>query len=107
MRELIPARRLLKELIEHMKLEGRFGSQVKSTVFEDNNGAISVANSPKLSPRTKHIATKFHFFKSHIGTKLGEVLLEKINTEEQTADIFTKGLPAVQFVYLRGKLHGW
>lgn len=107
MRELIPARRLLREVVQKLGLMGLVTSQVKSTVFEDNNGAISVARSPKITPRTKHIATKYHFFKSHIGTSSSDILIEKINTEEQTGDIFTKGLPPAQFVYLRKKMCGW
>ena len=107
MRELLPTRQLLKEVIVGLKLNGETNSHVKSTVFEDNNGAISVATSPKISPRTKHIACKYHFFKSHIGTTASQISLQKVNTEEQKADIFTKGLPHVTFKYLRKKMCGW
>ena len=42
-----------------------------STVFEDNNGALQLAQSPKISPRTKHIAVKYHFFRDKIGEDKG------------------------------------
>jgi hypothetical protein len=35
---------------------------VKCTVFEDNNGALDLATAPKMRPRTKHIAIKYHQF---------------------------------------------
>jgi hypothetical protein len=66
MRELIPLRRLLLEVFVAMKLSGMTGSVVKSIVFEDNNRAIATATAVKMTPRTKHIAVKYHFFKSHV-----------------------------------------
>ena len=35
---------------------------VTCRVFEDNVGALELANNPKLRPRTKHIAVQFHHF---------------------------------------------
>ncbi len=66
MRELIPLRRLLLEIATAMELPEIKDSVVKSTVFEDNNGALTTATAVKMSPRTKHIGVKYHFFKSHI-----------------------------------------
>ena len=84
---------------------------MKSTVFEDNSGCISTAMSPKLSPRTKHIAVKWHLFKSHISDNTEgcerPVILEKIASEYQIADIFTKGLGVTKFQTLRLLLCGW
>jgi hypothetical protein len=70
MQELIPLRRLLSEFITAMKLP-----VIKSTVFEDNNGAISIATAVKMTPRTKYIAVKYHFFKSQ-STSMLEPMLE-------------------------------
>jgi hypothetical protein len=106
MRELIPLRRLLLEIVTVMKLTGVQGSLIKSTVFEDNNGAISTATAVKMTPRTKHIAVKYHFFKSHICEGSG-ISLEKIDTNLQKADIFTKGLSPVKFAEIRRLLCGW
>ena len=83
---------------------------LKSTVFEDNNGCLSLAKAPKLTPRTKHIAVKYHFFKSHIdttGTSTDGIHIVKIDTKEQKADIFTKGLGADDYTSIRGLLMGW
>jgi hypothetical protein len=48
-------------------------------MFEDNNGAIATATAVKMTPRTKHIAVKYHFFKSHIDAGTG-ISLSKIDT---------------------------
>ena len=61
MRELLPMRELLQEVGEQLKLDFAKPSQMHSTVFEDNNGAMGLATSPKIMPQTKHIAIKYHF----------------------------------------------
>ena len=87
------------------------GAKIKSTAFEDNMGCIHTAKSKKISPRTKHIATHVHFFRSHIYDKDtnpdGDVFLEKIDTAVHPADQFTKPLGPEQFVKLRKILCGW
>jgi hypothetical protein len=106
MRELIPARRLLAEISEKMRLQGDSPVLIKSTVFEDNNGAISTAKAVKMTPRTKHIAVKYFFFKSQIGPGTG-IELVKIDTPLQKADIFTKGMAPEKFTAMRKLLCGW
>jgi hypothetical protein len=106
MRELIPLRRLLLEIVTAMELPGINNSIIKSTVFEDNNGAITTATAVKMSPRTKHIGVKYHFFKSHVNEKTG-ISLSKIDTNLQKADIFTKGLSPQKFADIRKLLCGW
>jgi hypothetical protein len=65
-------------------------------VFEDNNGALELATAPKMRPRTKHIAIKYHHFRSSVDS--GAVL---IDTKNQIADIFTKVLARIDFERLR------
>ena len=59
----------------------------------------------KFSPRTKHIAIKYHHFLKYVDQEVAQI--ESINTKEQTADIFTKPIDDGLFVYLRSKLCGW
>ena len=66
MRDLLPMRELLKEVMSNMKLNHNQTTTINSTVFEDNNGAISLALSPNISPKTRHIAIKYHFFRSKL-----------------------------------------
>lgn len=89
-----------------MKLDFASPALVHSTIFEDNNGALGLATSPKLTPRTKHIGIKYHWFKSHIGEDQG-IHIKKIESDRQKADIFTKGLPAETFRKIRLILMGW
>ena len=110
MRELLPLRRLLKEIVAELAMDVP-DCQLHSKVFEDNNGALGLATSPKLTPRTKHIAVKYHFFRDHI-TQSGckgstGITIHKIDTKEQKADMFTKGLPAEVFEYIRSITMGW
>ena len=76
-----------------------------SELFEDNKGAEELARVPKIRPRTKHIAVKYHHFRSHVEN--GNIKVMRIGTKEQLADIFTKALPRDAFVYLRQQLLGW
>ena len=106
MREVLPMRALLHELGSKLHLPFHEVSQVRSTVFEDNKGCISLVNVPKMSPRNKYIALKYHFFRDNIGEDKG-IVAKYIPTAEQRADIFTKGLPPAQFAIIRKLLMGW
>jgi hypothetical protein len=106
MRELLPMRALLKELAEKLKMDLVSKSLVRSTVFEDNQGCLSMVNVPKMSTRNKYLSLKYHFFRSHIGESKG-IVAKHIRTTEQKADIFTKGLPPEQFRTIRKLLIGW
>ena len=75
------------------------------TVWEDNQSTIKVAEIPKFTPRTKHIALNYHHFRQFVSN--GTLMINPIDTLEQTADIFTKPLYQTKFDYLRKKLCGW
>ena len=76
-------------------------------VWEDNEAALKHAGTslPKMTPRTKHIGVKYHWFKSHV--KVGEIEIFQISTFNQKADIFTKGLNSTEFTHKRRLLIGW
>ena len=78
---------------------------VYSTAFEDNNGALILATTKKMTPRSKHIAIKYHHFKQAVFN--GFVKIVKVNSEKQLADIFTKGLGTIKFQANRLLLCGW
>jgi hypothetical protein len=59
-----------------------------------------------MSPRNKHIAIKYHHFRDNIGEEKG-IILSKIDTSLQKADILTKGLGAQIHVSIRTLLMGW
>ena len=115
MRELIAIREVLKEI--HINVLSKnaadpeystkhnFGSIPQSTVFEDNQACLKFASLPKMSPRTKHIAIPYHFFRSKV-TNL-EIKVTGVATHDQLADQFTKGLTQVMFERARLNLMGW
>jgi hypothetical protein len=104
LREVIPVIDLMKEINEIFPINIPT-PEIHCKVWEDNNGALALANGQKFSPRTKHIAIKYHHFRSHI--KNGTISVHPIDTKEQTADIFTKPLDQSLFIHLRRKLSGW
>ena len=104
MRETIPVMNLLKEVSGTISLhmpEPEFYCKV----FEDNQSCIKIATTNKFSPRTKHIALKYHHFRKYVDDKT--IRIFHIETREQTADIFTKPLDTTLFEHLRKKLNGW
>ena len=104
MREIIPFMTLLQEIDKIFPINTQ-KAEFHCKVFEDNNSCISLATSEKFSPRTKHIALKYHHFRRFVTEKL--IVILPIDTTEQLADIFTKPLDEALFQYLRGKQSGW
>ena len=79
-------------------------------LHEDNLSAIAMVESLKFTPRTKHIAIKYHHFHSRVNTsfnKLGDIKIEYISTKIQLADIFTEPLDGDNFFALHKMLCGW
>ena len=72
------------------------------TIYEDNNGYISIANNPTNHKKTKHIDVKYHFSREQVEKNV--IKLEYVPTGE-LADTFTKSLPAVKIIQLRERLN--
>ena len=104
MRDVIPMMNILEEFKQVLFIPD-IPPIVKCKVFEDNTSCIKVATAPSMTPRTKHIALKYHHFRSFV--KSGQIEIFSIGTTEQTADIFTKPLSGDLFLYLRKKMMGW
>ena len=75
-----------------------------STVYEYNNGYIIVAISPGMTSTSKRIDVKYHWFRQHTWK---EFMIWKTNSENQKANIFSKGLQSELFVNIRRFLWGW
>ena len=114
MREVLPLRELVRTMAIGLQLEGTVHTDFKVTVWEDNNGALTLANLDpgQQTPRSRHFDSKLHWFRSHL-TRDSEaqapnsILVLKISTEKQLADLFTKPLPREIFEKLRLMLLGW
>jgi hypothetical protein len=123
MRDLIPIREILKEVMtivfdkspsisyhSHSKaFDDTVGSTEhvipQSTVFEDNDACLKFARMPKLTPRTKHIGIPYHWFRTQVERL--EIHIERVDTKNQLADQFTKGLTMDAFRQARKSLMGW
>jgi hypothetical protein len=109
LRKTIPVQNLIKEINCIFDLPNPM-TDFCITLHEDNLYAIKMAESLKFTPRTKHIAIKYHHFCSQVDTsfnKSGDIKLKYISTKKQIADIFTKPVDAYSFFTLRKMLSGW
>ena len=82
--EAVWLKRILKDL----------GVPIKdpTPLYCDNLSSIHLARNPVFHARTKHIEVHYHFIRERV--QAGDVNLLHINTNLQTADIFTKALGA-------------
>ena len=106
-KDLFPVIDQVKELGAAVGLPVEEYTNLHTRVYEDNVGALTLAGlEPKrMTPRSKHYAIKYHWFRSQIGPR--KIKLLKIDTKHQLGDIFTKGLSREPFQRLRSMLMGW
>ena len=104
LRQVLPLMTLMKEIHTGIPMHISKPNFV-CKVHEDNHSYIKVAIGIKFSPRTKHIALKYHHFRSHV--KSGRVEIQYRPTEEQLANLLTKPLSNEAFFTLRYMLCGW
>ena len=60
-----------------------------STKYEDNDVPIIVVKIERMTPTPTHIYVKYHWFREH---DRKEIMIRKIESENQKVDILTKGL---------------
>ena len=65
------------------------------TLFEDNQGAIQMAQNPITNSSSKHIRVRYHFTREIVARQ--EIKIKRVSTEEQHADFLTKALPTSIF----------
>ena len=112
MREVLPFRDLIKVVADGVGLDKDCVTNFKTTVWEDNNGCLHLANMDpgQHTPRSKFYDCKVHWFRSHLKSSIDTptpITVLKIDTRDQLGDIFTKPLPLPTFEYLRKKMMGW
>ena len=79
-RSLITLKSLIKEVIDNLGIDSKNLMFVSSsTIYEDNNGAIVVTTSPRMTPTSNHIAVKYRCFRQLVGK---EFLIWKIDSEK-------------------------
>ena len=106
MHSVLPFLVVAKVLKSYIGLEDN-ETTFKVRVWEDNSACHTLANLEpgRTTPRTKHYAIKLHWFCSKL--EQNNIKIEKILTDQQRADIFTKGLQKNKFPAIRKLLCGW
>jgi hypothetical protein len=88
--------------IRKLEKELDIGHGQPTSIFEDNNGAISWAVHRRRTKENKHIDVKFFAVSDDV--EQGRITVKPIDTSENPADIFTKGLASVKFSKFRTML---
>lgn len=98
--EYIAACQAVKELVWIKQLVAELSSNqnIKAKFYMDNQSAIRLVKNPVFHKRTKHIDVQYHFIREKFQEDQFE--LEYINTDEQVADILTKGMNKSRHNYL-------
>jgi hypothetical protein len=60
-------------------------------LYIDIQSAMLIAKNPKFHNRTKHINVRHHFLQQQVDLKA--IILKYMPTNDQVADVLTKGLP--------------
>ena len=76
--------------LRHIQKELGVTNTGPTLIFEDNQGAISMAKNPVFHKRTKHVQIRYHFGREAV--EQGTITLEYCRTDDMLADSFTKGL---------------
>jgi hypothetical protein len=105
LREVLPLMRLIQELASAGFALATDTPKVHWKVFEDNSGAVEMARTPKMRPRTKHMNPKYHHFRDAVCR--GLVSIYQVCTHDQLADIISKPLAMDLFQKSRLAIMGW
>ena len=110
MRSLVHVRALMQEICTKFNLTCGDRISTISTVFEDNRAAkiLATTDPPRLTPRSKHLAVRYHWFRSHLGVKDGKgIVIEDVQSSLNKADFLTKALAQELHRKNRLAVSGW
>jgi hypothetical protein len=105
-RDLLPLQDLVKEVAAACGAEEGKNISIMSTIYEDNEPCkkLAMMELPRMTNRSKHIAVKYHWFRSRVNK---DWIVESISSIHQLADCFTKGLTQPEFERQRFSIMGW
>ena len=79
---------------------GDLGAKIKMSMIQSNSqSAIMLAKNLVFHAMTKHIEVKYHFKRYMLEDKI--MKLFKVHTNDNLANLLTKGLPPKSFAYCR------
>ena len=70
----------------------------------DNTGAVAISQDPAMKSGLKHVQRRHYFVRDMVEN--GEISVLKVDTAVNTADVFTKHLPAERHRELAAQLRG-
>jgi hypothetical protein len=73
-----------------------------TTVYEDNQSAVDLANAPHVTKRAKHINIRYHFTRQLVQSNI--VRMQYVASMHMTADLLTKYLGPKLFAIQRARL---
>ena len=73
-------------------------------LYYDSQSAIRLTENPMFHARTKHVEVHYHFIREKVLQE--EIELKHVRTENQAADLFTKGLSGNKFESFYHQLGG-
>ena len=88
----------LKIILEDLRIK----SDAPMRLYCDNKSAISIAHNPVQHDRTKHIEVDRHFIKEKLDS--GLICTSYVSSQDNLADILTKGLNSNNFERIVSKL---
>ena len=81
-----------------------FGSGDPTTIYSDNQGAITMGLHPSNKPATRHIDMRRHFLRQHV--ELKSVVTPYVRTDAMLADCMTKQTPRPTHAHHFGIIFG-
>lgn len=101
--ELVAASEGAREIVWLKRILGDLTTLVETPYLSvDNEAAVRLAYNPEFHKRTKHIRIRHFFVREQVTD--GNIVVKRVNTADQVADILTKGLAKPSFVRLREAL---
>jgi hypothetical protein len=92
--EYVAATHAAKEAAWLRRLKGELLTPISSPtiIYCDNQAALKLATDDNYRARTKHIDIRYHFIRQVVSA--GEIVVVYCPTDDMTADVLTKALPA-------------
>src|SRR5690606_19239299 len=81
---------LLQGLLQELNV-----MEEKAIVYTDSQSALHLCKNPVFHERTKHVDVRYHFIREKITD--GIIIIEKISTEDNPADVGTKVVTLSKF----------